>query len=147
MTSATQNFPMPTWGYVALYTIFAIEMYVFFAPRSWKPWARRHDRAVAAHAARRAAAYAARPATKMSARDKADARTDRYIAACEGRITGNDSEFEVMAEEHRHMEEAGLLDPDQPTPWSHYQWRQKQTKEFTPEERMIIRYRLFPETT
>jgi len=28
-------------------------------------------------------------------------------------------ELQAWYEEHRELEEAGLLDPDQPTPWSH----------------------------
>lgn len=146
ITSATQarNFPLPTWAWIVIYSVFAIEMYIIKAPRSWKPWSRRADRARAARTAR-ATSYA-HPPIRPSYNARADAALDRAVAAYEGQITGNATDPAVMAEEHKNLVAAGLLDPDQPTPWSHHQWRQAATSDFTPEERMVIRGNLLPGT-
>jgi hypothetical protein len=141
MIATARNFPMPAWAWVALYSVFAVEMYIIKAPRSWKPWSRRADRAKA----RRSVSYTSRTVSRRSFVSPADAATDRLVAAYEGQITGNHTEPEVMAEEHKHLVAAGLLDPDQPTPWSHHQWRTQASRDFTPEERMVLRYNFLPE--
>jgi hypothetical protein len=133
---------MPVWAWIAIYAVFIIEMYIIKAPRSWKPWARRHDRA----RAQRASAYAKRE-FRPSHITRTDARTDRVIAAYEGVVTGNSTDPAVMVQEQQHLVENGLLDPDQPTPWAHYQWLQNASRDFTPEERMVIRSNFLPEAT
>lgn len=69
---------------------------------------------------------------------------DAYIAAVEhGPLrTTTTTDSAVMEAEHRWLAEAGLLDPDQPTPWTHYQYQRALRREFTEEERVRIRVAL-----
>lgn len=69
-----------------------------------------------------------------------DARLDAHIAVVEhGRVTGNTTDPNVMWSEHHHLVDAGLLDPDEPTPWTQYQYQRRLFGEFTPQERARIR--------
>lgn len=75
-----------------------------------------------------------------------EARLDAYIAATEHGET--DSRLydvplpSVWALQHTRLEESGLLDPEQPTRWSTYDYNRRMSAEFSPEERHQIRYLL-----
>jgi hypothetical protein len=68
-----------------------------------------------------------------------DARFDTIISIDEGDIRGRTGDPQVMFAEHKALLDAGLLDFDQPTPYSHWKYQQRFFQEFTPEERMTIR--------
>jgi hypothetical protein len=119
---------MTGWVLVAIMEV--VFLYVVLAPRKWKPWSRRADRN---EAIRIEVWRSTHPFDESK-----DARTDRFIAACEGRLTCNTTDVAVMKIEHDHLIDWGLLDPDEPTPYSHYLWNQDLIKNFTPLERQII---------
>lgn len=49
-----------------------------------------------------------------------------------------DAEVEMFLE-HERLVDAGLLDPDQPTPWGHLVHLRRMEAEFRPQERRLIR--------
>ena len=55
--------------------------------------------------------------------------------------TRDDVTLELAIEDHV-LRNLGLLDPDQPTRWSHLQYQQRLHAEFTPSERALIRLAL-----
>jgi len=67
-----------------------------------------------------------------------DALDDALIAAAEHHDFRSNHP-EVMRLEHEHLIKAGLLDPDEPTRWSHLQHQRRMQAEFTPIERQMIR--------
>jgi len=60
----------------------------------------------------------------------------------EGRVMMSEPMQSATRRRHQIMVENGLLDPDQPTEWSHQQYTQQMQAEFTPQERQIIRFEL-----
>jgi hypothetical protein len=72
-----------------------------------------------------------------------DAEFDAYVAAYEHPTTeANTTNVGIMRKQHEAWEDAGVLDPDQPTPWSHYLYQRAMTTEFTPAERAALRVRM-----
>lgn len=69
---------------------------------------------------------------------------DDYIAAVEhGDFRGlRHDDPDIMRLEENALVEAGLLDPDQPTRWSHHQGQRRLYGDFSPEERAYIRLQL-----
>jgi hypothetical protein len=71
-----------------------------------------------------------------------DAHFDAVVAAHE-HPTGNHPQTPaVMQAQHHALAEAGLLNPDEPTPWAHHLYQQRLRAEFTPDERAELRVRL-----
>jgi hypothetical protein len=68
-----------------------------------------------------------------------DGRLDAMIAVAEHGPRGERRDPTVMLAEHEALVEAGVLDVDQPTAWSHYEYQRRLTAEFSPEERAQIR--------
>ena len=68
-----------------------------------------------------------------------DAQLDAIVSAHEGRITGDITDPHLMLAEHSALVDAGVLDPDQPTPWSHHAHMEALRAEFTSTERATIR--------
>lgn len=68
-----------------------------------------------------------------------DAFMDAHTNAIHGFIRPNTTDPEAMRLEHEALVEAGVLDPDQPTPYTHYLYQQALGAEFTPLERMQLR--------
>jgi len=130
---------MPAWSLIVIWAIAILEIYVLGAPRSWKPWLRHRPRA-------NTTAARSGP-TAHYTRSPADDLLDSYIAADEGQITGTTTYPQTMKREHESLVAAGLLDPDQPTPYSHHLRLQQAERDFSPEERRLIRGYLFPDPT
>lgn len=71
---------------------------------------------------------------------------DAWVAAKQGRVTGETRDPEIMRLEHNTLVEAGLLDQGQPTPWSHYRYLTALHADFTASERAFIRTALGMDT-
>lgn len=71
-----------------------------------------------------------------------DAFLDAGIAECEWPIGDWPTDPSLMEQRHRGAVEAGLLDPDEPTPYTHWLYQQEITKEFTSMERAQVRITL-----
>jgi hypothetical protein len=112
------------WWYWPSY---GLVMFVLFAPRKLKPWWWKHDRMMREFDS---APYRPKYAERESARFQAQWYED---------ITGRSSDPEVMRIEHERLLNSGCLDHGQSTPYSHWRWHQEQTRDFSPEERMMLR--------
>lgn len=67
---------------------------------------------------------------------------DRHISAVESGDWSRCPCFDCMRNEHNEALEAGLLDEDQPTRFSHHTEVQRMTRPFTKDERWLIRQTL-----